>query len=367
MTEPVLQQVQATADQEAAACLPIRIVLDGRHPKLLDHREHVLQLVAGYADVFAVSMVEGRADGARHHLFRVESGEVILDLPETVDSSGTRIQVIAVGGPGTEALMVPRSEFLSVDPITAWITRLARMIAGPNPSWEMREVPGDGAAEIPPGERRRGPVRNIVWVALEAGDGEAYGARSGCCRRWPALAADVGDVDRGRPVCMRRCRQRRHAGCGCAVARHRSIPSWRHRRYPGSSGARCRPGDATPRSSQRSHDSADVRILRPPLRDRGAAFRPRKDRSRPVGSLARRLPDGRGSRSNAVCRRLPEPPRLGRNLPTLSRSHEPYDCAFARRCCGANGGGRMWARWWPGTARNAIRSRLSAARDIVTP
>jgi NHLM bacteriocin system ABC transporter ATP-binding protein len=169
MTEPVFQRAQATADQAAAARRAARVVLDGRHPKLLDHREHVLQVVTGYADVFAVNIVEGCTGGARHHLFRVESGEVILDLPETVDSWGTRIQVIAVGGPGAEALMVSRSEFPSVDLIAAWITRLARMIAGPNPSWEMREVPGDGAAEIPPGERRRGPVRNIIWVALEAG------------------------------------------------------------------------------------------------------------------------------------------------------------------------------------------------------
>src|SRR5258708_22249932 len=171
MTEPVLQRAQVTAGQEAAGCLPTRIVLDGRPPKLLDHREHVLQVVTGYADVFAVSMVEGRTGGAGHHLLRVESGEVILDLPETVDSSGTRIQVIAVGGPGAEALVVPRLEFLSVDSITAWITRLAGMIAGPNPSWEMREVAGDGAAELAPGERRRGPVRDIVWVALGAGAG----------------------------------------------------------------------------------------------------------------------------------------------------------------------------------------------------
>ena len=55
MNEPVIQRAQATADQEAAACLPTRIVLDGRHPKFLDHHEHVLQIVAGHVDVFAVS------------------------------------------------------------------------------------------------------------------------------------------------------------------------------------------------------------------------------------------------------------------------------------------------------------------------
>jgi NHLM bacteriocin system ABC transporter ATP-binding protein len=175
MNESILQRTPATADQEAAACPPTRIALDGRHPKLLDHREHVLQVVAGHVDVFAVSIVEGRAEGARHHLFRVESGEIILDLKETIDSSGTRIQVIAVGGPGAEALVVPRREFLSVDSIAAWITRFARMIAGPNPSWEILEVAGDGAAEIPPGERRRGPVRSIVWVALETGTAKLMG------------------------------------------------------------------------------------------------------------------------------------------------------------------------------------------------
>jgi hypothetical protein len=85
MNESILQRAPATADQ-AAACLQTRIVLDGRHPKLLDHRGHVLQVVAGHVDVFAVSIVGGRTEGARHHLFRVESGEIILDLQEIIDS-----------------------------------------------------------------------------------------------------------------------------------------------------------------------------------------------------------------------------------------------------------------------------------------
>jgi NHLM bacteriocin system ABC transporter ATP-binding protein len=197
MNEPVPQRAQATASRLATP-----IVLDGRHPKLLDHREHVLQVVTGYADVFAVSMVEGRADGPRHQLFRVESGEIILDLPETVDSSGARIQVIAVGGPGAEALMVPRAEFRSVDSIAAWITRLARMIAGPNPSWEMREVPDDGAAEIPSGERRRGPVRNIVWVTVEAGTVKLMGLDPAFPAGGPPLPLTSGMwIEAGQSAC----------------------------------------------------------------------------------------------------------------------------------------------------------------------
>src|ERR1700682_2349412 len=99
MNESILQPTPAMADQEDAV-EPTRVALDGRRPKLLDHRGHALQVTAGYVDVFAVSMLEGSTTGARHHLFRVESGEIILDLEQSADGTGGRIEVIAVGGPG---------------------------------------------------------------------------------------------------------------------------------------------------------------------------------------------------------------------------------------------------------------------------
>ena len=144
-------------------------MLDGRRPKLLDHRGHVLQVTAGHVDVFAVGMIEGSTEGPRRHLFRVESGEILLNLDQSTDSAGSQIQVIAVGGPGAEARVLPRLELRSLDLVTTWITRLARLIAGPSPGWEMREVAHEGATEMPPGERYRGPGRGIVWVALQAG------------------------------------------------------------------------------------------------------------------------------------------------------------------------------------------------------
>jgi NHLM bacteriocin system ABC transporter ATP-binding protein len=192
MKEPVLQQAPATADQAAAARAPTRIVLDGRRPKLLDHREHVLQVVAGHVDVFAVSIAEGATQGARHHLFRIESGEIILDLQETVDDSGTRIQVVAVGGAGAEALIVPRPQFLSANLVTAWISRLARTIAGPSPSWEMREVADDDGFEMAAGERCRGPVRSIAWVGLEAGAAKLMGLDPGFAAGGPPLPLTSG-------------------------------------------------------------------------------------------------------------------------------------------------------------------------------
>ena len=83
-----------------------RIALDSRRPWSLDDRGRVLRIVTGHVDVFAVRSGAG-AERPRHHLFRLESGEIVMDLPGTggaIDAVG----VIAVGGPGAEVLMVPR-------------------------------------------------------------------------------------------------------------------------------------------------------------------------------------------------------------------------------------------------------------------
>jgi ATP-binding cassette subfamily C protein len=175
MSESLLQQAQRMADQEGSVRPAGQIVFDGRHPKLLDHRGHVLQVTAGHVDVFAVRLVEGSTEGARHHLFRIERGEIILDLQAGFDSSAIPIQVLAVGSPGAEALLVPRSDIQSIDLVAPWIRRLAKLIAGVNPSWDMLEVANEDAAAIPPGERRRGPARSIVWVALQSGTANPMG------------------------------------------------------------------------------------------------------------------------------------------------------------------------------------------------
>jgi len=175
MTESLLQQAQAMARRDGSAGPPGHVTFDGRHPKLLDHRGHALQVTAGHVDVFAVSLVEDNVAGARHHLFRVESGEIILDLQDGFDRSGLQIQILAVGSPGAEALIVPRTDIQSFDPVATWIRQLARLITGSSPSWDMLEVASDGAAAVPPGERRRGPARSIVWVSLESGTARPMG------------------------------------------------------------------------------------------------------------------------------------------------------------------------------------------------
>src|SRR5882672_6558245 len=169
MTESLFQQAEAIA---------------GRHPKLLDHRGYALEVTAGHVDVFAVSLAGGNVAGARHHLFRVESGEIILDLQGGFSGSGMQVQVLAVGSPGAEAQLVPRADIASFDPVATWIRQLGRLITGANPSWDMLEVAVDRAeAAVPPGKRRRGPARSIVWVSLESGTAKPMGLD-------PAIAAD---------------------------------------------------------------------------------------------------------------------------------------------------------------------------------
>src|SRR5260221_11920719 len=149
MTDSTLQQAEATAGQEAGVGPPWHVTFDGRHPRLLDHSGHALQVTAGHVDVFAVSLEEGNLAGARHHLFRAESGEIILDLQSGFSSTGSQIRTLAVGSPGAEALLVPRAEVRSFDPVATWIRRLARLITGANPSWDMLEVASGEPAAAP--------------------------------------------------------------------------------------------------------------------------------------------------------------------------------------------------------------------------
>src|SRR4029077_7938230 len=91
--------------------------------------------------------------GARHHLFRVETGGIILDLPELADASGERVHVIAVGGRGAEAVMMPRQQIESFGLVAAWIGSVGTVLAGPNVDWTIREAEMDQRCELAAGER----------------------------------------------------------------------------------------------------------------------------------------------------------------------------------------------------------------------
>ena len=184
--------------------------------------------------------------------------------------------MIAVGGPGAEARLLPRLEIRSLDLVATWITRLAGLMAGPSPGWEMRELAHEGATEISPGERRRGPGRGIVWVALQAGTAKLMGLDPVLAAGGPPLPLTSGMwIEAGQSACtavastsmpdaevLWRAVDQFH---GCAMVCIQD--------YLARDVARETPAPGSP---QRAHDRADIRIFRSPLRDRRAAPWPRR-------------------------------------------------------------------------------------------
>jgi NHLM bacteriocin system ABC transporter ATP-binding protein len=173
MNEPSLSRPDAAMTNDpqvvqSAEC----IALDGRKPLLLDQRGRTAQVIAGHVDLFAFGVIDGKTDTARHHLFRLERGDVFADVLDADDASQMRL--IAVGG-ADAAVMSTRPEDCDDNALDAWLVRLSKLIAGPNPSWDFEEADGLAALEMRPGERRRGPARNIVWVSVASGDARLMG------------------------------------------------------------------------------------------------------------------------------------------------------------------------------------------------
>jgi NHLM bacteriocin system ABC transporter ATP-binding protein len=186
MNHRIFGKVGETTSRLAPAPDTGCIAIDARQPHVLDHRDHVFRVAKGHVDVFAVdSSVEG-AIGARHYLFRIECGDVLLDLDQP--ESPTRI--IAVGGLDTEISVIPRAAFQSFDLVEKWIVQLAQLIAGPNPDWNMREVTNE--PELAFGERRRGPARSIVWVSLTSGAARLMGLDPSIAGKSPPLPLTSG-------------------------------------------------------------------------------------------------------------------------------------------------------------------------------
>ncbi|QOZ54462.1 NHLP bacteriocin export ABC transporter permease/ATPase subunit [Bradyrhizobium sp. CCBAU 53338] len=176
-----IDHIMSGADLVAALESPGEIALDGRRPILLDHRGHLLEIVAGHADIFAID-VNGGKSGSRYHLFRVERGDVIPDLPAFPASSPDGLRFIAVGAQDTLVAVVPRSGPAS-ERVLRWIDRLARFVAGPAPQWQVAELP-EGEVTLAAGEPRRGPMRGLLWLTVQhgalrlIGRGTAYTAGS---------------------------------------------------------------------------------------------------------------------------------------------------------------------------------------------
>lgn len=148
------------------------LALDPRSPKLLDDRRHVLEIRTGYVDVFAIDAL--RAEGRRLHLFRLEAGEIMLDLHRGGAGGEAALQIVAVGSSGAELALRPRPGVSSAS-IGGWIVHLARTMAQLGLPDTTGDFAGHETGDMQPGERRRGPMRNIAWVRVVSGAARLMG------------------------------------------------------------------------------------------------------------------------------------------------------------------------------------------------
>jgi NHLM bacteriocin system ABC transporter ATP-binding protein len=174
--DPSSEGVQDAPSSEVSA----GVKLDPRHPRLLDDREHVLQVKAGYVDIFAVA-----ADMSRRHLFRVGADEIILDLHTAAAGGAGALQIVAVGGPGAELVSLSRADTLPADGLARWISHLARLVIPPGLPGSMPElVPGEPRV-MQPKEKCRGTMRAIAWTRVTTGTATFLGQEPALAPRQP--------------------------------------------------------------------------------------------------------------------------------------------------------------------------------------
>jgi NHLM bacteriocin system ABC transporter ATP-binding protein len=176
------------APEQGSHGRPQPILLDPRHPRLLDDREQVLAVKAGHVDVFAVA-----SDMRRRHLFRVEAGEIILDLHTGCANSAGQFQIVAVGGPGAALTSIPRAIVASGDLLARWITHLARLVIPPGlPGMIPELVAGEAGQVMEPGQRSRGPMRSIAWTRIASGTASFLGLDPALARSDPPIPLVAG-------------------------------------------------------------------------------------------------------------------------------------------------------------------------------
>src|SRR5260370_41487654 len=178
MNEPLPSRPDAVATVEPSFVgAAERVTLDGRNPVFLDRRGRAMQVVSGHVDVSAVGVSGEKPETARHHLFRIERGEIFADMFDVADAS--EVRMMAVGDADTEALGM-RGVNCSDEALQAWLAKLPTLIAGPSPSWDQQEGESSLAVEMKPGDRRRGPARKIVWMSAPAGHARLMGPAPAC-------------------------------------------------------------------------------------------------------------------------------------------------------------------------------------------
>ncbi len=154
------------------------INVEGRQPIPLTDPQTAWVVYTGRLDVFTVPLEQGKIAGIRRHLLRAEAGQVVLGLGADGEADVQPIAFLAVGGPETRVVQVPRArlEELAQEPefsahvvrmLEGWVQGLAQALAINLPPKESYQVqPGDNAFEA---YRPARALRGVVWVEAHAG------------------------------------------------------------------------------------------------------------------------------------------------------------------------------------------------------
>ncbi len=149
----------------------------GNAPILLTDPNVCWVVYKGSADVFAVSLLQGQAAGARTHLFRVKSGQAVfgMDVKQSPDDAA----LMVVGGNQTSLLQIDaaRLQALAHDAefgeqvaelVDGWVSRLGAV--------RMPALPPKECARLDPGQSvrlQRGASvcarRGVLWVKHTCG------------------------------------------------------------------------------------------------------------------------------------------------------------------------------------------------------
>ena len=121
---------------------------------------------------------------------RIETGGIIPDMPPCDGPAGERMHVIAVGGLGTEALMVPRID-CDVAAVDAWIGSLSMVIAGPNRAGRSATWRARVGSTWPPASAGADPFARLSGRGSRPGPPACSGT-SRLSARWPPVPLTAG-------------------------------------------------------------------------------------------------------------------------------------------------------------------------------
>ena len=167
----------------ATEALPRNWIAGGSHKPLhLEDATQAFVVRRGHFDVFGATT--GGAGGRRHHLFRVETGDILFGVPAAADRFG----LVAVGS--LESAVEPISLDSEVDKaaIETWVTRLSQAAVEPTTEWPER-VAAPGQASLADLQRLTADPREVHWIAIASGTVNLLGRGTvGANARFPLAA-----------------------------------------------------------------------------------------------------------------------------------------------------------------------------------